>query len=303
METTFVHTKDFTGHSGQIFSIVSDGQFIYSAAADKFVTRWNIKIGIQDKFAIRFPKSPYSILLISNNKKIVVGLENGDIHIFDLVLRKELKYYQQHKEAIFNLLENKCKRHFYSVDASGTLAVWNTQSLGLELILPFDCGKIRRMSLNADETKLFLACQDGFVRVLETTFFNLIDEFYCHEGGLTAVCLDSKNDNILFTGGKDAHLKLWDLKSKTCLKNIPAHNFVIYDILNLNEAQFATISRDKSIKIWDKKSMNVIQRIDSKSKGHKHSVNSVVKLNDGGFATASDDRSIKIFETHLQTRF
>jgi WD40 repeat protein len=295
MKTTFVKTKDFIGHSGQIFSIVSDGDFIYSASADKFVTRWNLLKGLQDKFAIRFEKTPYSIQLISKNEKLVVGLENGDLHIFDLILRKELKFYQQHKEAVFYLLENKSRQHFYSADASGNLAVWNSQNLGLEIFLPFDCGKIRRMTLNFDESKLFLACQDGFIRVLETTFFNLIDEFYCHEGGTTAICIHPNNDSVILTGGKDAHLKLWDLKSKSCIKNIPAHNFVLYDIVALNKTEFITISRDKSIKIWDFESLNVLQKIDVKSKGHKHSINSIVKLDKSTFATCSDDKTVKVF--------
>ena len=295
MEKTFVKTKEFIGHSGQIFSIAFDGHFIYSAAADKFVTRWNSVTEEQDKFAIRFERSPYSILLISNNEKLAVGLDNGDLHIFDLINRKEVKFYQQHKSGIFYLKENKSKKQFYSCDSDGNLAIWSSESLNLDVFLPFACGKIRRMLLNSDETKLYLACQDGFVRVLETDFYNLVDEFYAHEGGVTALCLDSNNETILFTGGKDAHLKVWNLTTKRCIKSIPAHNYVIYDILFLVYDKFVTISRDKSIKIWDKETFSVIQKIDSKSKGHKHSVNSIVKLNENSFVTASDDKTIKYF--------
>lgn len=291
----FAKTKESIGHSGQIFSIVFDGDFIYSSSADKYVTRWDIETGKQDKFAIRFEKSPYSLALISNNEKLAVGLENGDLHIFDLHVKKEIKFYQQHKTAIFYLKENKSKKQFYSSDADGNLAVWNTDSLKLEVLLPFDCGKIRRMSLNSDESMLYLACQDGFVRVLETEFYNLIDEFFSHEGGTTSINLDPENENYLFTGGKDAHLKVWNLNSNQCEKSIPAHNYAIYDILFLNEKSFVTLSRDKSIKIWSKETLSVLQKIDAKSKGHKHSVNSIVKLDDSSFATASDDKTINYF--------
>jgi WD40 repeat protein len=295
METAFVKTKEFIGHSGQIFSIAIFGDFIYSASADKFVTRWNVGTDEQDKFAIRFEKSPYSIAFISNNEKLVVGLENGDLHIFDLVQRIELKFYQQHRTGIFFLLENKSKNQFYSCDADGNVAIWNSVTLKLEVFLPFNCGKIRRMILNQDESKLYLACQDGYIRMLETDFFNLIDEIYTHEGGVTALCLDPLDERFLFTGGKDAHLKVWDINTAKCIKSIPAHNYVIYDLLILNPYNLVTISRDKSIKIWEKATMSVIQKIDSKTKGHKHSVNSIVKINEYSFATASDDKLIKLF--------
>ena len=85
---TFAKSKEFIGHSGQIFSIAFDGYFIYSASADKYITRWDIEKEEQDKFAIRLEKSPYSIALISDNKMLVVGLENGDLHIFDLHVKK-----------------------------------------------------------------------------------------------------------------------------------------------------------------------------------------------------------------------
>jgi WD40 repeat protein len=295
MKKTFVQSKEFKGHSGQIFSIAFDGKFIYSASADKFVTRWNKNTQEQDKFAIQFDNSPYSLSLISTSEKLVVGLENGDLHIFDLDQRKELKFYQQHKSAVFFLLENKTKNHFYSCDADGNLAVWNSESLKLELILPFNCGKIRRVALNPDDSKLYLACQDGFVRILETDFYNLVDEFFAHEGGVASISVDPENETILFSGGKDAYLKIWDLNVKQCLKSIPAHNFVIYDVLFLNSKEFVTISRDKSIKIWERDSLQVLQKIDSKSKGHKHSVNSIIKIDESSFASASDDKTIKLF--------
>lgn len=291
----FIKSQDFIGHSGQVFSIDFDGKYIYSASADKFVTRWDLNSGTQDNFAIRFEKTPYAIRLFSNNSKLAVGLENGDLHFFDLIEKKESKFYQQHKSAIFFLLENRSKSHLYSSDAEGNLAVWNTETLKLEVILPFACGKIRRMMLNSNESKLYLSCQDGILRVLETTYFNLIEEFSCHPNGLTAFALVSGNENQLLTGGKDAHLKLWDLETRTCLTSIPAHNYVIYDILFLDSKHFVTVSRDKSIKVWDSDQFAVIQKIDIKRGGHKHSVNSIIKISDLSFATCSDDKTIRLF--------
>jgi WD40 repeat protein len=295
MHQDFLKSKEFIGHSGQIFSIDFDGNFIYSASADKFVTRWDIMSGNQDSFAIKFEKSPYSIRLFTNAVKLAVGLENGDLHFFDLIKKNEIKYYQQHKSAIFCLLENTSKNQLYSTDSDGNLAVWNTESLKLELILPFSCGKIRRMMLNSEESKLYLACQDGIIRVLDTTFFNLVDEISCHSSGLTAFALYPENENLLLTGGKDAYLKLWDLETKSCLKSVPAHNYVIYDILFSDSKHFVTISRDKSIKVWDTESFNVVQKIEFKQGGHKHSVNSILKIDEYSFATCSDDKSIKLF--------
>ena len=284
-----------SGHSGAIYALAFDDEFIYSASADKYVTRWNLVLGTQDKFAIKFSNSPYSICLFDSHSKLAVGLDNGNLHFFDLKNRKELKFYIQHKTGIFSILENSAKKHLYSTDADGNLAIWNTENYDLQLFLPFDCGKIRRMCLDETGSKLFLACQDGYVRILETEYFNQIGEFYAHENGVTSLAFMTEN-NQLITGGKDAILRIWNLETIQQIKAIPAHNFVIYDIQFLNSDEFITVSRDKSIKIWSVNNLGVTQKIEFKNGGHIHSVNKIQQLNATIFATCSDDKRIMIWE-------
>ena len=290
----FSKKQVFSDHAGAIYSLAFDNEFLYSASADKYVTRWNLELGTQDKFAIKFSNSPYSICLFSNNSKLAVGLDNGNLHFFDLKERKELKFYIQHKTGIFSLLENPAKQQLYSTDSEGNLAVWNTENFDLQLFLPFDCGKIRRMCLNETGSKLFLACQDGYIRMLETEFFNQIGEFFAHENGVTSIAYHAENKQLI-TGGKDAILRIWNIETMQQIKAIPAHNFVIYDILFLNPSEFISVSRDKSIKIWSFEKMSVIQRIEFKNGGHIHSVNKIQLLYPPTFATCSDDKKIIVW--------
>lgn len=95
-------SKDLIGHSGAIYSIDFDGIYLYSAAGDRFVTRWDLKTGIQDKFAIQFKNTPFCIALFSQNTHLVVGLENGDLHFFNLAERKEVKFLSNIKQVFFN---------------------------------------------------------------------------------------------------------------------------------------------------------------------------------------------------------
>lgn len=284
-----------SGHSGAIYALAFDAEFIYSASADKYVTRWNLELGTQDKFAIKFSNSPYSICLFDLNCKLAVGLDNGDLHFFDLKARKELKFYTQHKSGVFSILENPFKKQLYSTDADGNLSIWNTENYELLLFLPFDCGKIRRMCLDETGSKLFLACQDGYIRILETEYFNQIGEFYAHENGVTSLAFHTESKHLI-TGGKDAILRIWNLETMQQIKAIPAHNFVIYDIQFINPTEFITVSRDKSIKIWSIEKLIVVQKIEFKNGGHIHSVNKIQQLNATTFATCSDDKRIIIWE-------
>ena len=235
----------------------------------------------------------FSLYLFAQKTKLAIGLGNGDLHFFDLNDRKELKFLVQHRKAIFALTENAALNQLYAADADGNLSVWDTRSLELLAYLPFDCGKIRRIAVSADGSKIALACQDGRVRILNTENLSQISEFDAHNGGVTSVLFDQLNSNFLFTGGKDAHLKKWNLNTEECIHSIPAHNFAIYDLIALKQGEMiVSASRDKTIKIWNAETLEIIQRLDFKLGGHRHSVNSLNALNGNTFASASDDRKI-----------
>lgn len=289
----FQKLKEFIGHAAGVYSLASDGRYIYSASADKYVARWDISSGEQDTFAIKFESPVYSICLAKNDRLLIAGLSNGNMHVFDLEKRIEIKFFTQHIKAVFVVAENKLKDQFYSADADGNLAVWDSEQLSLLLYFPLNCGKIRRLSVSEDGAFFAIASQDGFVRVFDTLYFNEISSFNAHKDGATSIMFHPLDSSKIFSGGKDALLKLWKWRSSELILEIPAHNYVIYDILSLNNGQnFATASRDKTIKIWNTESMRFLQRLDHKDGGHRHSVNCLININEEEFASGSDDKRI-----------
>ena len=293
----FRKSREISGHAAGVYSLAFDGTYVYSASADKFVARWKVDEGIQDKFAIKFEQSVYSICLFHEAQYLAVGLSNGDLHFFDLSSRKELKFYQQHKTALFALCENPSKKHLYAADSDGNLSVWNTETLDLLTLLPFDCGKIRRIALDSTGEHIALCGQDGFIRILDTTFFNEKSSFKAHDGGVTSALFHPLRDEFIFTGGKDAHVRLWNFNTGEMLKSIPAHNYVIYELIALNHGKtLVSASRDKTIKIWNLDSLSFLQKLDRKVAGHKHSVNCLTKLDESTFASGSDDKQLVIWD-------
>lgn len=289
----FTKQITITGHAGAIYSVQYNKPFIYSASADKYVVRWNAATGEQDKFAIKMPATPYSIQTMAKGSILAIGLSNGHLHFVDLVQRKELKLYVLHQKGIYAMAENEVKNQLIVGDGEGLISIWNTETLELIIKLPFDCGKIRSIKVSEDGSQIYVGSQDGQLRVIETTYFNVTHDVFAHQDGVGSILLF--NENLVLTGGKDAHLKCWDRKSMTCFQSIPAHNFMIYDILKWDDAHFITASRDKSIKIWDASSMKVLQKLELKSGGHRHSVNKLIRLNEKHFASCSDDARILVW--------
>lgn len=277
-------------HGGAIYTCDFFNGFLYTGSADNFVTRWDIQSGKQDKFAIKFKQSVFSLKIFENHF-LAVGLTNGDVHIFDLNQRKELHFLKQHSKSIFSIAFNSVKNQLYLADAEGNLSVWDSKSFKKLLFLPTNVGKIRDMVVSPNGELIFLACQDETIRCFDTTSFNELRTWNAHKNGTNTLFFTAEN---LISGGKDAMLRLWNIEKEKQLKEIPAHNFAIYDIKQWGNF-FLTASRDKTIKIWDK-NLNFIHRLDAKTKGHSHSVNQISIINDFLFASISDDRRIIIWE-------
>lgn len=287
--------KSITGHAGAIYdALLFDENSCFTTSADKYVAKWKLAEGVQDKFAAKLEFSGYRLALNTSKNLLAVGNSRGGIHVIDLDLKREIRLMSQHQSAIFSLTYSSKTNEFYSGDNNGFFCVWDGDDFDLKLTLPFECGKIRNIAINEDASHIALSCQDGIVRILETQFFNERFSLNAHKDGANCAIFDG---DFLFTGGKDAHIRSWNWKSNKRLNQIPAHNFAVYDFLLMgNNKLLVSASFDKTIKLWDAKTMKIIKRLEKKDGGHSHVVNRLVKINEQQFLSVGDDRQIILWE-------
>lgn len=114
----------------------------------------------------------------------------------------------------------------------------------------------------------------------------------------------SYDGNILLSSGRDAHLKIWDVKSDYLLvETVVAHMYAINNISFRPDGKyFATCSMDKSIKIWDAQSFRLLKVIDkARHAGHATSVNKLLWTNyQDRLVSASDDHTLSIWDIQMK---
>jgi WD40 repeat protein len=287
--------KSITGHAGAIYDVcLSANTSCFSTSADKYVAKWKLDEGTQDKFAAKLEFSGYRLALNPTKNILAVGNSRGGIHVIDLTTKQEVRLMSQHQSAVFSLVYSPKTNEFYSGDNDGFFCVWNGDNFDLKLTLPLECGKIRNIALNEDASFIALSCQDGVVRIFETSFFNESFSLQAHKEGANCSIFDG---DVLYTGGKDAHISLWDWKNKKRILHIPAHNFAVYDFLLMgNKKWLVSSSFDKTIKVWDAKTLKIIKRLEKRDGGHSHVVNRLAKLDENKFLSVGDDRQIIVWE-------
>ena len=289
----FHASLEITGHKGPIYSIGVDDQYIYSSAADKFVTRWNMENGKQDDFVIRLKNPSYCIVCSKLTSRVFILDTKGVLYIIDKTTKEILEAFYITQYKIFCAHLSMDEKHLYVSNEAGEILLFDIVKNALLSKKKLSQEKNRKFVLSKDGQRIFIPMGDGKLTVLNVATFEPMEVYSLGTFPLSSIFYDEQQD-CAYVGNKNAHLMKFDFNHKEIAWNIPAHNYVLYDILKIGSYGI-TCSRDKTIKIWNSDFTKVLQRLDRKSGGHKYSVNQLVKIDEFSFASCSDDATIKLF--------
>ena len=287
-----------SAHAGAVYCLEQGRQrnTFFSGSADKFVAEWNLHTFEQEKFTIKLEYTPYSLCYLKEKSRLLIGTSAGGIHVIDTTEKKEIRHLALHNQGIYDLKHIDTFDWFTAASGDGSISVWNTTDFSLVKKINLSSQKIRTIAVNTETNRLVVGCGEGNIYSISIPELEVVNTIKAHQGSVYA--LNFESNNVLLSGGKDAHLNLWDFNTLTNIKSIPAHNFAIYSIQVLSESnEWVTASRDKTIKRWNAQDYTVKQRIDKNSAGHINSVNTILKHSYNNYLiTASDDRQILIWK-------
>lgn len=273
------------GHQAPIYAVDINQSWIYTTAGDRFIARWNVATGEQDKFSIQLEKPAYCITLF--NEFLYAGCTNGAVICIDVASKKLLWETNLFGHSIFSLIYyEKSKLLFVGDGESNLFALSDTGVKKVAFNLA--AGKIR--SLILAENMLIAGCQDGKIRVFDSETLNEIADIFAHKGSVNAL-LYHEPTNQLYSGGTDGHVSIIDCINFKQVKTIPAHYQTVYDLKLFNDKLISS-SLDKSIKIWSMEPLTVDQKLTAQQKGHSKSVNKLAVINNHSFVSVGDDKRL-----------
>ncbi len=296
----------YSGHRGPVYALSPDLHHdgFLSGSGDGLVVRWDHQAPEAGQVVVNVGQAVFSLL--RTGPLLLIGTEGGDLFVIDAEHGRELHRFTVHRKGIFRMVELGGDR-VACAGGDGTLSIWRTgpeNGAALELLRHFPLceEKLRDLAMDATGELLAVACGDGLVRVLDTTYFNETATINAHPamleqvGGATCVAFHPHKP-VLISGGKDGHLRTWLATEQfRQLLSLPAHKGSIYRVaFSPDGKHFCTVSRDKTVKLWDALSLEPVQRLDRTVHGHTHSVNAVLWTT-AALLTASDDRTIKSWD-------
>jgi WD40 repeat protein len=292
---------EFTGHAGAVYCLESglSANTFLSGSGDRFVAEWNLEKLEPEKFSVKLEQSIYSLHHQKESHRLLIGDAAGSLYVLNLHEKKEERNIVLHRNGIFHIVSDFGKNIVVTAGADGRICVLRLSDFKLLLQLSLSSKKIRKLAFNSNAELLAVADGEGVIRIFETTFFNELHTFNAHENGVSSLAWHPSAP-LLISGGKDAYLRFWRTDIIFSLeKEIPAHNFNIYQISFSPDAKYcATASRDKTVKLWDAMTFDFPLRLDKKSHaGHSNSVNCLLWSENGTqLISSGDDRKIIVWE-------
>ena len=297
---TIRKTAQLTGHHAAVFSLCQgmDAQHFFSAAGDGWVAQWDLENPETGKLAAKVDAQVFSICFLKNQQRLVAGDMNGGTHWMDLQHPETTMDIAHHRKGVFDILS--IGEHVFTAGGDGMLTRWAaSEGRSLE---SFQLANqpLRCLDYCESTHEIAAGASDGCIYFLnaQTLELNHVIE-NAHHHSVFTVKYHPVN-RLLLSGGRDAHLKIWDLENGWA--NIyagPAHWFTINSIVfHPQGLLFATGSRDKTIKIWDAQSFELLKVLDTVRDGcHVNSVNKLFwSSHNYTLISCSDDRSIILWE-------
>lgn len=288
-----------TGHNGSIFSVIADQQagHILSGAGDGWVVRWSLAEPDLGKLIAKVETQIFSMCLLAGQNRMVVGNMNGGVHWVDLDAPDNTRNIAHHQKGVYAI--HQIGDHVLTGGGDGIITRWDSLSGKSLESLQLSTSAIRGIDFSPQRNELAIGASDHSIYFLDATDLSLKRSIpKAHDSSVFCVRY-STDDQYLYSGGRDAQLKVWELgTSPKAVVEKAAHWYTINDLaLSPDGAYLATGSRDKTLRIWRTSDFQLVKALEVvRDQGHVNSVNSLLWLPSGELISASDDRRLIVWQ-------
>lgn len=289
----------FTGHRDCIYTLEKplEKNIFFSSGGDGMVVAWNIEDPENGELLAKVPNSVYALRFVPESGHLIVGQNFEGLHLIDVKAKKEIRSLKLTNAQIFDI--QYFEGNVWVACGDGEVIVVDFATFSKKTSIKHSDKSARALSINPLVREIAVGYSDNSVRIFSLGDFSLQKEIAAH--GLSVFAVSYSNDyKYLFTGSRDAHLKVWDCWNHYSLsQSVVAHMYAINDIgFSPDGKFFATASMDKSVKLWSMETFDLLKVLDkSRHAGHATSVNKLLWLATPGLLlSASDDKTISLWK-------
>ncbi len=289
----------FTGHRDCVYALQpsNSANIFFSGAGDGMIVQWDLNNPDEGQLIAKLPNSIYGLHYHTENNLLLVGHNYDGIHVLDWENKRELASLHITRAAIFDIQSFGSK--IFVACGDGSIVCINLERLVVTDQNKHSDKKARTIAIHAKRGEMAVGYSDHYIRIFDIDSLTLKHEWKGHLNSVFTLRY-SPDGNFLFSGSRDARLKVWDVQAGYLqAAEVVAHMYAINCIEFSPDAKhFVTCSMDKSIKVWDTEGLQLLKVIDkARHAGHGTSVNKLLWTSfESQLLSASDDRSISAWQ-------
>ncbi len=289
----------FTGHRDCVYTLQGGEQpnLFFSGAGDGMVVLWDLQNPGDGELMAKLPNSIYSLHHLADKKLLVVGQNFSGIHLIDYQNKSELASLQLTASYIFDI--QSFNNDLVIATGDGSVIIVDLEAWTLKKSISLSDKSARAIAINPTRGEVAIGYSDHAIRIFSLGDYALKQEIKAHDNSVFTLSYSPDGD-YLFSGARDARLKVWEVNSNYALAaEVAAHLYAINHLtFSPDGTLFATASMDKSIKVWRTKNVELLKVIDKgRHAGHGTSVNKLLWTSfNNQLVSASDDRTISAWD-------
>lgn len=285
----------YLGHKGSIYDIsegLQENTFL-TAGGDGYLVEWHSpERGIP---VARVDSSVFAFEHIKEKGLVWIGENFKGLHLIDTIAKKDIAFIPLGRVSIFSI--KTLNNITYVGDRAGNIHLIDLETKTLLKSISATNRSTRVIALNENTNELAAGFSDHKIRIYNLDDMSIKKEIDAHRNSVFTL---TYQDNRLYSAGRDAYIKMWDIKQDyELIKQVPAHNYAINHLLPLADTGLmASCSMDKSIKLWRLGDLELLKVINNKRyPSHGTSVNKLWWDDQAErLYSVSDDRTISAWK-------